>query len=130
MIRQRRDNRNYQVSAAFVVLFFLFIYAFSENSDTPNNDIIKFNYAPELQVNVATLVEIQQFHFLKNLLPLVDKLNPRQSNEGLHPIGDNYFFQLRIIFFQRITLIIKPILFQQLFTFYHFIDTDDFPALS
>jgi len=130
MFSQKGDNRNYLGSAAFVVLFFLFICAFSENADKPLGDIIKYRYAPELQLNVATLADVRQFPFLKSLLPLIDKLNPGQFNEGLHVIANNHFFQQRIISFQKTILIVKPVVFQHFFAFYHFINTDDFPALS
>jgi hypothetical protein len=130
MFSQKVDSRHYLGSTAFVLLFFLFICAFSENNDNSAGDIYRIRNAQELKLNAVAVTEVQQFAFLKSQLPVIDKLTTGQYNDSLQVIAGNYLFQQGMNRFQKTELLIIPTLLQRLFTYYHFIDTDDLPSLS
>jgi hypothetical protein len=129
MISQKSNSRNNLGHALFVLLFLLFICAFSGNYEKLPHRPIPDKFSVESQFN-AYIIEVQQFSFLKSLLPLTEKIHPKQSNDGLQSVADKNLFRYKILYLRNAGLLIKPGLFHQLFPHYHFIDTDDPPILS
>lgn len=127
---QKGEIRNYFGSIAFIFLFFLFISAFSDISEKSPNQASSFKFAFELSSNSSAVIEVQQYSYLKSFLPVVARLNLQLFDERLRNIcGYNPIYQ-RIIALQKARLQIRPLVFQGFYSYYHSVDTDDFPFLS
>lgn len=129
MIGKINESIKYAESALFVVLFFLFISAFSGNHEKLPYRPFPDKFSVESQLN-ADVIDIQQLLVLKIHLPVVNKIHPKLFNEGLQSIADKNYLLQKILFLRNAGIILKPILFQQLYTCFHSIDTDDPPVLS
>jgi hypothetical protein len=130
MITKNGNRDNFLESAVFLVLFFLFICAFSGISDKPINHDYPFKFASEVASNSAAVIEVQQFHFQNYLIPFFDKSNFKLFSDVDPIISENSSFHQRIVFLQKAGLLIKPFLIKRFYNQYHYSDADDLPDLS
>lgn len=130
MFKQREDRNDYFGSAIFIVLFFLFVCAFSKKSDKPIGRAFQYELASELHSNITALNDVQQVFCQQSLIPIIDKTNFNLFNEDLKIITDNRLINQRIIFLQKTELLIKPIALHRFYYQYQYLDTEDLPILS
>ena len=128
----KRENRSDNLgSTIFIVLFFLFICAFSKNSDKPIGNAYHYGIASELHSNITILNDVQQVFYQKSLIPFIDKMNIKLFNESLKMITVSRLITQRFIFLQKAKLLIKPFFALHRFYYqYQYIDTEDLPILS
>jgi hypothetical protein len=130
MMTKNGNRDNFLESAVFIVLFFLFIWAFSGISDKPINHDYPFKFASEVASNSVAVIEVQQFHFQNRLIPFFDKSNFKLFNELNQVVSGNSSFHQRIVFLQKAEHLIKPFLIRRVYNQYQYYDADDLPALS
>lgn len=130
MISHKGNVENYLGQALFALLFCLFVFAYSGNTRESHSIESPYKFAAQLHSNDIATTDVQQFSFLKSLLPLNIKFQTIQFNESLQVIAYNIAIHHRIIFIQRAGLFIKAIVVGGIYTCFHYIDTDDLPVLS
>lgn len=130
MINNKENSINTIESTLFLVLFFLFVCVVSGNSENSRHSGSSYKFASELQSNSTAVFDIQVVPFLKSLLPVIHKLNPKQFDQTLHLIAGNYTFHQQISYLLKKQLLIKPIVIQRFSACYHFIDTSDLPLFG
>jgi hypothetical protein len=130
MICKKGNSENYLRQALFALLFFLLIFAYSENTRETHCTGSPYKFAAELHSNDIATIDVQQFSLLKSLLPINNKFQSKQCNESLQLKSYNFAIHHRIIFLQRVGFFIKPIVLRGIYSCFHYIDTDDLPVLS
>ena len=130
MMNQKVDITNYLGRALFVVLFFLLIGAFSDQSVKPSNIRVKVQSVTESQASFIIADSIQLPLFQKNLASFVDKKSFQLINTTFKRFADNRKLIQRFISLQQTELLIKPSTHTR---FYHQLyseDTDDVSILG
>jgi len=130
MICKKGNSENYLRQALFALLFFLLIFAYSENTRETHCTESPYKFAAELHSNDIATVDVQQLSFLKSLLPLNNKFQTIQFNENQRIIAYNSAIHQRIILLQKAGFFIKTDVFRGIYSCFHYIDTDDLPVLS
>lgn len=130
MMNQKEDITNYLGRALFVVLFFLLIGAFSDQSVKPSGFPIKVQLVTESHPSSIIADAIQLPLFQKNLASFIDKNSFQLFNTIFKRFADNKKFIQRFISLQQTELLIKPSTLFMLY--YHLIpeDTGDVPILG
>lgn len=130
MISKKENSENYLRQALFALLFFLLVFAYSENTRESHCIESPYKFAAQLHSNDVAIIDVQQFSFLKSLLPFNNKFQTSLFNENLRVIAYNYTIHHRIIFLRRAGFFITPNVYRGIYTCSHYIDTVDLPALS
>jgi hypothetical protein len=126
-----REYIDYLGRIMFIILFFLFVGAFS------NNHVKSINHSPIPQqvildtrsntvaINIATPPSYQN-----SFVSLIDKLNIRLFNTNFKVLAHNKLVQQSIIVIQKNELLVRPIVFSRFYSPHLFFDTEELPVLS
>jgi len=131
MISQSAGKFHQFESAVFIVLFFLFISAFTVKPEKVScGDSKSISYA-YLLAQVTALNNAQQVPYQKTPILFSGKTDFISPLNDCHKImAVNRSINHSITVFQKTEILIKPFVYQRLYYNYHIIETDDPPALS
>ena len=133
MMNRKDDIINFLGRTLFMVLFFILISAFSQNSFEQDDRSVHYEWIsiPNTSTMSAVSVEaIQLPLFDKSWVSVIDKSNFTFFNEDLKISAYNKKISQRIISFQKTQPLIKTTI---LCGFYHHlfpVDNDELPVLS
>ena len=108
MINQKEDIANYLGRALFIVLFFLLMGAFSDQSVKSSGFPNKVQSVTESHATPIIADSIQLPLFQKNLASFVDKKSFQLINTTYKRFADNRKLIQRFISLQQTELLIKP----------------------
>lgn len=130
MINQRENITNYLGRALFVVLFFLLMVAFSDQSAKQTNFPVKILSITESHASSVIANAIQLPLFQKNWVSVVDKMSFRHFNATFKRFADNRTITQRFISLHQTELLIKPLTNCRFY--YHLFpkDTGEVPILG
>jgi hypothetical protein len=127
-----REYIDYLGKIMFVILFFVFIGAFSNNHvKSIHHSAIPQNVILETRSNtIAVNIEAPPPSYQKSFVSLIDKLNIKFFNTNFKVLAHNKLVQQSIIVIQKGALLIKPIVLSRFYSPHLFIDTEELPILS
>ena len=130
MIDQRENITNYLGRALFVVLFFLFMVVFSDQSVKQTHLPVKVQTMTELPGNSVITDAIQLPLFQKNCVSFEDKMSFQLYNATFKRFDDNRMITQRFISLRQTEFLIKPL--TECRFYYHLFpkDTDVVPILG
>ncbi|MBK6962500.1 MAG: hypothetical protein IPH20_00855 [Bacteroidales bacterium] len=111
-------------------LIFLFLFAFAEETGKGQDTCSDYQVTSELHSDAAVVVEAQQIDFLNSQLPSVENFRFKMVNDVHGLIFINNAIRSKIIFLERISLLVKPAKLLWFYNQYHSSDTEDPPHLS
>jgi hypothetical protein len=130
MIEPRSDNNSYFRCTIFLVLFFLFISAFTKNSECACGKTNQHELSTEIQSDLVAIIVSQQFFTQKNIRLFIINTGLTLFFSGQTRIAENNLINQKIKLFQKTGLIIRPVLHFLFYCQYHYVDTQDLPDLS
>lgn len=130
MIRQKENSGNYWGYPVFIVLFFLCICAFSDNSYTPVGRALHHTTLADLQSQTTAVNNAHSFPVHKNIFRFSEKENFNLVSCRHRLIAENRSIHHNILFFRQDELHIKPFILQRFHFRIHANDSDDPPVLS
>ncbi len=133
MISQKEDRANYLGRAVLLVLFFLFISAFSGKPVNKTKPTVPYESLSDLHSGpvkgiIAAAVQLPAFQ--KNRVSSHDKLSFHLFSKIFKISSDNRKIAQQFIFLQQAEILIQPISYCRFY--YHFFsaDSDELPILS
>jgi hypothetical protein len=133
MIQGKEDRANYLGITVFIVFFFLFISAFSDQSINRTKATSRCELITELHldpVNAIPINIVQLPSFQKSWVSFLDKLNIRLFNEDFKISSFNNKISIKNILLQKTQLSIKPIFICRFYYHLSSTDTEELPVLS
>ena len=130
-MKEERENRiNYLGRALFVVLFFLFMIVFSDQSVKQRHLPVKVQTMTELPGNSVIADAIQLPLFQKNCVSFEDKMSFQLYNATFKRFDDNRVITQRFVSLRQTEFLIKP--FTKSRFYYHLFpkDTGEVPILG
>jgi len=130
MINQREDITDYLGRALFVVLFFLLMVAFSDQSVKQTSEPVSVQLVADLHANSVIADAIQLPSFQKSWVSVDDKTSFQLFNANFKRFTDNRTITQRFISLRRTELLIKPATYYRFY--YHLFpkNTDEVPILG
>jgi hypothetical protein len=129
MLLQKKHKINYLGLSIFIVLFFLFTFAFYEISIKLPNKVFYYELS-SVSSNAIVLNKIQQPSINKNWLPQLDNSNFKVITERIKLLTNNRLTNQRINFLQKVEISIIHIKPPGFYYHYHLRATEDLPVLS
>lgn len=134
MINRKEDIINYLVRVIFIVLIFLFISAFSDNSSQQdNNSVVHHELITDLcaeNKNAVIINQLQAPAFQKGWVSLIDRMNLKFSDENHKIFTDNKKIIQKYTSLQKNQLLIKPLLACKFYYHWFSLDAENLPILS
>lgn len=113
-----------------MVLFFVFVCAFTKNSERSVFKAHQYELAYEVHSNISALNDFQQFYNLRKPITFVDNLNLTFFKEHLKILVDNRTIHQELLSLQTKELLIKPVFLTRFYFLNHYPDTGEVPILS
>lgn len=129
MLLYKKHKINYLGLSVFIVLFFLFTFAFFEILIKSPYKVLHYELS-SVSSNAIVLNSIQQPSINKTWLPQLDNSNFKVITEHIKLFTNNRLVIQRINFLQKVELSIILIKPPGFYYHYYLQDTEDLPILS
>jgi len=130
MINKEEDRVKYLGITIFIVLCFLLLHAFHQNSMKPEySQVYHFHTTTSLAPKISSN-NSSEFFLFKNSISQIDKINFWFNNEHLRVKFYNKLVNQKFDFLYGIELYIKPIISIRFYNYSCFLYSEDLPVLS
>jgi len=129
MISQSENRIEHLGTTIIFVLYLLFFASFHQNSNNPDfSEAFRFQMATQHSFAIQTK-DIPQLSSLQGFISKFKEINSIHFTEQLKLLIDNRLINQRILFIQRVELLIKPT-YQEYNSHHQSIYSEDIPVLS
>lgn len=130
MINQKEIKSEFFNTTIFVVLFFLFICAFTNKPEPSIRRVIQYELSTNFHTDLAEVNNAQQINCENGLIPLVDKLNRIFSNNTYKVANDNKLINHKFLSLHKSEKQILPLIHLICLIQHQHFDAEELPILS
>lgn len=130
MLRQKDHIHDYLGSTVFIVLFFIFMCAFADNSEPPTARDSRYKSVAEQQYFVIAINDAQQFSVPKYVIRNIENRDFKILSDLHKIIESNRSVHNTLLSLRETEILVKPVMLLRLYYQYHSFDNDDLPLLS